>query len=193
VKLLENDALIGSVPIQIVARVQHKWENPTAPSPLYRNCSRYRTVADRLQTSRSLPRCCGSILCSIRFGIIRASKNSPSRPRRNKFVEAAVPAAFLNFAGGTPATTGLTHSPQSSRLSADGLVMTEPAFPHEARPHPREQEPASLDASACTSSGPFNRPSAAISAIKAVFSTRFAHGKFCVERDRVSLLSSGTG
>src|SRR6476620_7745252 len=29
-------------------------------------------------------------------------------------------------------------------LSADGLIMAEPALPHESRPRPREQEPASL-------------------------------------------------
>ena len=53
------------------------WENPTAPSPLYRNYSRYRTLAHWLQTCRSLLRCSGSIRCSIRSGMIRASKNSP--------------------------------------------------------------------------------------------------------------------
>ena len=36
------------------------WGNPTAPSPLYRNCSRFRTRAHSLQTCRSLPRCSGS-------------------------------------------------------------------------------------------------------------------------------------
>src|SRR5882672_12384864 len=30
-------------------------------------------------------------------------------------------------------------------LTTDGLIMAEAAFPHEARPHPRQQEPASLD------------------------------------------------
>ena len=30
-------------------------------------------------------------------------------------------------------------------LSTDSLVMAEPALPHEACPHPRQQEPASLD------------------------------------------------
>ncbi len=30
-------------------------------------------------------------------------------------------------------------------LTANGLVMAQPTLPHEARPHPREQEPASLD------------------------------------------------
>jgi len=35
-----------------------------------------------LETYRSLLRCSGSIQCSIRSGTIRASKNSPPRPRR---------------------------------------------------------------------------------------------------------------
>ena len=59
------------------------WENPTAPSPLYRNYSRYRTRAHWLEACRSLLRCSGSIRCSIRSGMIRASKNSP-RARRKK-------------------------------------------------------------------------------------------------------------
>ena len=33
----------------------------------------------------------------------------------------------------------------SLQLSTDSLVMAEPALPHEARPHPSQQEPASLD------------------------------------------------
>ena len=66
--------------------MRRRWANPTVPSPLYRNCSRYRMQARWLQTCRSLPRCSGSIQCSIRSGMIRASKNSPSRPRRNKHV-----------------------------------------------------------------------------------------------------------
>ena len=61
---------------------RRRWGNPTAPSPLYRNYSRYRMQAHSLQTCRSLPRCSGSIRCSIRFGTIRASKNSSLRPRR---------------------------------------------------------------------------------------------------------------
>ena len=43
-------------------------------------------VARWLQTCRSLPRCSGSIRCSIRSGMIRASKNSPSRKHRNDSV-----------------------------------------------------------------------------------------------------------
>src|SRR5207248_11746807 len=50
-------------------------------------------------------RCSGSSLCSSRPGTIRASNRSPGRKRRSEIVEAAVPAALLNLAGGTPATT----------------------------------------------------------------------------------------
>ena len=64
------------------------WGNPTAPSPLYRNYSRYRTRARWLQTCRSLLRCSGSIRCSIRSGMIRASKNSAKRNRRQRINKA---------------------------------------------------------------------------------------------------------
>ena len=40
-------------------------------------------VAHWLRACRSLPRCSGSIRCSIRSGMIRASKNSRSRKHRN--------------------------------------------------------------------------------------------------------------
>ncbi len=58
------------------------WESPTAPSPLYRNYSRYRTLGAFPAGVRLLLRCSGSIRCSIRSGTIRASKNSSTRPRR---------------------------------------------------------------------------------------------------------------
>src|SRR6266550_3860102 len=61
---------------------RRRWESPTAPSPLYRNYSRSRTRALSLR-ARSLLRCSGSIQCSIRSGMIRASKNSSLRPRRS--------------------------------------------------------------------------------------------------------------
>src|SRR5437868_9457100 len=54
---------------------RRRWERPTAPSPLYRNYSRYRTLALSLR-ARSLLHFSGSIQCSIRCGMIRASKNS---------------------------------------------------------------------------------------------------------------------
>ena len=39
----------------------------------------------------------------------------------------------------------LANGKTSLQLTANGLVMAEPALPHEARPHPREQEPGGLD------------------------------------------------
>src|SRR2546423_8675194 len=48
-----------------------------------------------LRVYRSLLGCSSSIRCSIRFGMIRASKNSSPRLHRNKPVEAAVSAAVL--------------------------------------------------------------------------------------------------
>jgi tetratricopeptide (TPR) repeat protein len=39
---IEKDALDGPIPIEILARVAARMGEPTAPSPLYRNCSRYR-------------------------------------------------------------------------------------------------------------------------------------------------------
>src|SRR5207248_58537 len=57
---------------------------PTAPSPLYRIYSQYRTLAYSPRGRPSLLRCSGSIPCSIRCGTIRSSKSSlpRSRPRR---------------------------------------------------------------------------------------------------------------
>ena len=52
------------------------WATPTAPSPLYRSYSRCRAMAHWRKTCRLLLRCSGSIRCSIRFGMIRASKSS---------------------------------------------------------------------------------------------------------------------
>jgi hypothetical protein len=56
---------------------RRKWANPTAPLPLYRNYSRYRTLVRWLKTSRLFPRCSGSIRC----GTIRASSNSAKKNR----------------------------------------------------------------------------------------------------------------
>ena len=74
--------------------------SPTAPSPLYKKCSRYRTkVRWAAGSVRLLLRCSGSIQCSIRCAMIRAFKDSPPRPRQNRPVEAAVSAAVIGFAG----------------------------------------------------------------------------------------------
>src|SRR6266487_3294152 len=53
---------------------RRRWESPAAPSPLYRNYSRYRTQAHWLPL-RSLLRCSGSIPCSTPYGAIRDFKN----------------------------------------------------------------------------------------------------------------------
>src|SRR6266513_403788 len=72
--------------------------SPTAPSPLYKKCSRYRTkVRWAAGSVRLLLRCSGSIQCSIRCAMIRAFKDSPPRPRQNRPVEAAGSAAVIGF------------------------------------------------------------------------------------------------
>ena len=42
---IEKDAVSGPYPMEVLARVRRRWENPTAPLPLYRNCSRCRAAA----------------------------------------------------------------------------------------------------------------------------------------------------
>ena len=53
------------------------------PSALYKNHSQYHTLALSLR-ARSLLRCYGSIRCSIRCAMIRASKSSPPSLLRSK-------------------------------------------------------------------------------------------------------------
>ena len=61
------------------------WGNPTALSLRYENFCRHLMKAPSLKVwPRSLLRCSGSIQCSIRCGMIRASKNSSPRPRRKR-------------------------------------------------------------------------------------------------------------
>ena len=48
VRPIEKDALDGAVPIEVLARVAARMGNPTAPSPLYRNYSRYQVTAHSL-------------------------------------------------------------------------------------------------------------------------------------------------
>src|SRR6266480_3795971 len=60
-----------------------KWARPSELWALCRNCSRHHTKARLMpQTCRSLLLCSGWIQCSIRSGMIRASKNS-ARIRRS--------------------------------------------------------------------------------------------------------------
>ena len=80
-----KDALTGPVPMEVLARVAARMESLTAPSQLCRNYSRYRTSGfTRVLACRSLPRCSGSIRCSIRSGMIRASKNSAMKRGRER-------------------------------------------------------------------------------------------------------------
>ena len=79
---IEKDADYGPIRLRSSPVWRRAWGNPIAPLLLYRNFCQYPTLAHWLRTSRSLPRCSGSIRCLIRFGMIRASRNSSPRPRR---------------------------------------------------------------------------------------------------------------
>jgi len=81
---IENDALNGPTPIEILARVPAQMGSLIARLPLYRNCSRHRTMAQAVLTYRSLLRCSGSIQCSIRSGMIRDSRNSHQARRKEQ-------------------------------------------------------------------------------------------------------------
>src|SRR5262249_24878115 len=81
---IESDALNGPTPIEILARVPAQMGSLIARLPLYRNCSRHRTMAQAVLTYRSLLRCSGSIQCSIRSGMIRDSRNSHQARRKEQ-------------------------------------------------------------------------------------------------------------
>ena len=79
----EKDAIVGPRQIEILARVAAGVGEPDrAIAALQKLLSMPDAGALRSKTCRSLPRCSGSIQCSIRSGMIRDSKNSPRRPRR---------------------------------------------------------------------------------------------------------------
>jgi len=59
---IEKDAIVGPIPIEIVARVAARM-SLTAPSPLYRHYFRYRTLVRWARGCHLLPRCCGLIQC----------------------------------------------------------------------------------------------------------------------------------
>jgi hypothetical protein len=86
---IEKDALDGPASIEILARVAARMGDPDrAIAALQKLLS--VPYGDALAAGRrSLLRCSGSIRCSIRSGMIRASKNSPPRPRRrrNRWIE----------------------------------------------------------------------------------------------------------
>jgi hypothetical protein len=73
---IEKDALLGSAPIETLARVAAQLGEPDRAIAALQKLLSYRLAAQSLQeTCRLLPPCSGSIPCSIRFGVIRASKN----------------------------------------------------------------------------------------------------------------------
>ena len=74
---IEKDALDGPGPIEILARVAAQTGEPDrAIAALQKLLSIPYRGALAGAACRSLPRCSGSIQCSIRSGMIRASKNS---------------------------------------------------------------------------------------------------------------------
>ena len=81
---IEKDVVDGPDPIEILARVAAQAGEPDRAIAAYKNCSQCRMRGHYLRaTHRSLPRFSGSIPCSIRSGMIRASKNSPARGRKD--------------------------------------------------------------------------------------------------------------
>ena len=83
---IEKDAMDGPAPIEILARVAAQMGEPDRAIAALQKLLSIPYAGPLAANCRSLPRCSGSIRCSIRSGMIRASKNSPSRPRRNKHV-----------------------------------------------------------------------------------------------------------
>ena len=83
---IEKDAIVGPIPIEILARVAARMGEPDRAIALYRNYSRYRTLVRWVRAFHSLPRYFGSIQCSIRSERILASKNSSVRPLRGDLV-----------------------------------------------------------------------------------------------------------
>ena len=84
---IEKDAIDGPVPIEILARVAARMGEPDrAIAALQKLLSIPCTGALAANTCRSLLRCSGSIRCSIRSGMIRASKNSSLHRRRSKLL-----------------------------------------------------------------------------------------------------------
>ena len=80
---IEKDAVDAPLRLRFLPTCMRKWASPIAPSSRYGKYSRYRMQAHWLQTCHLLPRCSGSIPCSIRCGMIRVSKNSLPSKRQN--------------------------------------------------------------------------------------------------------------
>ena len=80
---IEKDARDGPAPIEILARVAAQMGEPDRAIAALQKLLSIPYSGALAAGRRSLPRCSGSIRCSIRSGMIRASKNSPSRKHRN--------------------------------------------------------------------------------------------------------------
>ena len=80
---IEKDAIDGSHGIDILARVAARMGEPDRAIAALQKLLSIPSIARWLHTCRSLPRCSGSIRCSIRSGMIRASKNSARKSRNN--------------------------------------------------------------------------------------------------------------
>jgi tetratricopeptide (TPR) repeat protein len=88
---IEKDRWMALLQSRSLPGYPRKWESSTAPSPLYRNYSRSHTRAHSVKR-RLLPRCSGSIQCSIHSGTIRASKSSARKKSREPlFVPTSAP------------------------------------------------------------------------------------------------------
>ena len=81
---IEKDALDGPGPIEILARVSVQMGEPDRAIAALQKLLSIPYEGPLAVNMPLLPRCSGSIRCSIRSGMIRASKNSPSRKHRNK-------------------------------------------------------------------------------------------------------------
>ena len=80
---VEKDALDGPSSIEILARVSAQMGEPDRAIAALQKLLSIPYEAHWLSACRSLPLCSGSIQCSTRSGMIRASKSSPGQPRRN--------------------------------------------------------------------------------------------------------------
>ena len=80
---LEKDALDGSSALEFLARVSAQAGEPDRAITAIQKLLSIPSGGSFGRASRLRPRCSGSIRCSIRSGMIRASKNSRSRKHRN--------------------------------------------------------------------------------------------------------------
>ena len=104
---VEQDALDGPIPIEILARVAAQVGEPDRAIAALQKLLSTPYSGAWLGACRSLLRCSGSIRCSIRSGTIRASKNSPPRPHRNRR---------------TNNTTRRTPAPSGNHSNGTGLI-----------------------------------------------------------------------